>query len=100
MHIARRLATRKAGLIPLVEERFALIEQAAARSVRILTLWNGRDEGQIADDFSKSQWPAIRRALHGALPGIPVAAHAIPWGPNLLHRLHQTGDLPELPLWP
>ena len=100
VHIARRLATRKAGLIPLVEERFALIEQAAARSVRILTLWNGRDEGQIADDFSKSQWPAIRRALHGALPGIPVAAHAIPRGPNLLHRLHQTGDLPELPLWP
>jgi hypothetical protein len=93
VHIARRLASSKPGMLPLIEERFELLDCATQKGIRVLTLWQDRDEGQLADDFSKSQWPAIRAQLERYLPGVELRAEPIGRSPNLLHRMWRQGRL-------
>ena len=93
VHMARRLATRKPGLIPLLQERLRLIRTAEAKQIRILTLWNNRTEGTPADLLSKGQCRQAERWIQRYAPDIALAAHPIARGQNHLVTLHKAGQL-------
>ena len=93
VHMARRLATRKPGLIPLLQERLRLIRAAEAKQIRILTLWNNRTEGTPADLLSKGHCRQAERWIQRYAPDISLAAHPIARAQNQLVTLHQTGRL-------
>ena len=93
VHMARRLATRKPGLVPLLQERLRLIRRAEQRQIRILTLWNDRTEGTPADLISKGQCRAAEQWIQYSAPHLTLAARPLARAPNQLVKLYQDGDL-------
>ena len=91
--MARRLATRKPGLVPLLQERLRLIRRAEQRQIRILTLWNDRTEGTPADLISKGQCRAAEQWIQYSAPHLTLAARPLARAPNQLVKLYQDGDL-------
>ena len=80
----RGMASHSFEVRKLVQARHDLL--AEYPHVRVLSYWQDRDKGFVADDVSKNQMQAVRSALAIRFPGVPLDANPTPRAPNLINN--------------